>query len=607
VIRVAIAALLLGAIPALGQACGAPYPNATCNLTTYTLPSPVPSLGGLVGAGSTIIDPNFGTQVWRVTDIHTNRPGTPNSAILVDTTGSGEELLISGDDSLAMIGDTGGAQYPITFGGATGTFPANPRLYTTTLASTNGFQFPQYANPIGWSHIFPANAKLAYVVGGADSATIQTYNFNGNCAACTPPTATTIYDFESSANGLGDDFWVTYSVTGGTSSNDLDIVVGFGGGIEWTNSFSYTTGYHNGVIAGNIVYPTTGNAGNYLFMATNAPCTGQATGTPAWNQTVSGTNADGGCTMTNIGHGFQGDQGTQYIGVWRSGSGVRVLNTVTGGVSGDWGPTGQIPSYPCSQYIHETKMGKVGGSQGWLAWSPAAPCQADAEYVWTYAAGTLTGSLVSLCNSGYCGGHTAKGMLGWVNNPGDLVPNYMDVCYVGAGTLPCPTNVANGITYALPAGGQQGIDLHIGWNSLNDTKVFCGTTWLNGVPTKAWTNEIMCWLPVYAASVNPFRFAQTENSGQSPIFQVQIATASVSMDGKWLAFTSDWQGTLGSTAGAGTCTLTTNCRGDVFAVRLAPATAKSLLGPCPRCFSRNGSVRIGGDAKGGDAKKENSL
>jgi hypothetical protein len=60
--RLLILALLLSALPAAGQACGAPYPHATCNLTTYTLPSPTPTMGNLVGAGAGITDPNFGSQ-----------------------------------------------------------------------------------------------------------------------------------------------------------------------------------------------------------------------------------------------------------------------------------------------------------------------------------------------------------------------------------------------------------------------------------------------------------------------------------------------------------------------------------------------------------------
>jgi hypothetical protein len=550
------AALLLCALPAMGQACGQPYPSARCDLNTSALPT-TPNMGNTVGAGTKINDPNFGSPVIRITDVNSNRPTLPNSALLVNSSGSGEENLIScGPDAtrLAMIADTGGAQYPITFNPLAAI--ANPRLYTTTLSGTNGFAFPASTVPIGWSRICATTPQLAYVLGGADDATIETYNFAGNCASCTPPSPSIIYSFEDSTNGLGPNFAVTYNLaTGGTSQNDSDIVAAFGGAIQWTNSYSYVTGYAYGVISGSIVYPATGNAGEFLFQATNAPCVGQASGTPAWNQTIGGSNSDGACSMLNIGKGFQGDQGTQYIGVYRPGLGVRMLNTATGGVSADWGPTGQIPSDPCTQYVHEVKVGKIGGALGWLSWSPAAPCQSDAEYVWNYAASSLAGSLTSLCTSGYCGGHTAKGMLAWVNNPGDDIPNYMDVCTVG-GT--CPVGVSNGITYALPSGGiQAGLDLHIGWNSLNDALPFCGTTWLNGAPTKAWTNEVICYLASYLSGRNPFRFAQTENSGSSAIFSCQIAVSSVSADGEWIMLTSDWQNTLGS----GRC--------DVFAVQLS--------------------------------------
>jgi hypothetical protein len=554
-------------VPAMGQTCGQPYPNATCNLTTYTLPT-TPNMGNTVGAGTQITDPNLGSKVIRITDVNANRPTLPNAALLVNSSGSGEENLIScGPDAtrLAMIADTGGAQFPITFNPLAAI--ANPRLYTTTLASTNGFAFPAGTVPIGWSRVCPTHAQLAYVLGDSDDATIETYNFAGNCASCTPPTPTTIYSFETSSNGLGPNFAVTYNLaTGGTTQNDSDIVAGFGGGIEWTNSFSYTTGYYNGVISGNIVYPTTGNLGEYLYEATNAPCTGQASGTPVWNQTVSGTNSDGGCTMMNIGKGFQGDQGTQYIGVYRPGSGVRMLNTATGGVSGDWGPTGQIPSDPCLQYVHEVKVGKIGGAQGWIRVGLATPCTTATQYTWNYGASSLTGSFYSLCETAYCGGHTSAGMLGFTNNSGDDPPNFMAVCFVYGSSSLCPMSVTDGIIPALPAGGiQAGLDNHVGWNSLNDSLPFCGTTALNGVPTKAWTNEVMCWLASYLAGRNPFRFAQTENTGASSIFQCQIAVSSVSADGEWIMITSDWQNTLGS----GRC--------DVFAVQLSAIPVNFMI------------------------------
>ena len=69
-----------------------------------------------------------------------------------------------------------------------------------------------------------------------------------------------------------------------------------------------------------------------------------------------------------------------------------------------------------------------------LAWTPAAPCQSDAEYAWNYAASSLTGSLTSLCNSGYCGGHTAKGMLGFQVEGARLMSRAWGASAAGAGS-----------------------------------------------------------------------------------------------------------------------------------------------------------------------------
>jgi hypothetical protein len=571
--------------------CGNPYPNARCDLGASTLPSPTPNFGNLTGAGTCWVDPNFGTTVCRITDSATNRSTQQYESTYVNSSGSAEENLISCTSPyLAMISNSSAAQMPITFnplGNVT-----NPRLYTTTDASTNGYLFPAGSAPIGWSRICPANNQLAYILAGSDGATIQTVNFAGNCASCVTPSPTTIFDFESTTNGLGPNFFVTWNATGGTTVNDTDIAIAFGGAVEWTNSFNYQT-YANGVISGMIVYPTTGNAGNYLYQA-SAACTGQATGTPTWNQTVGGTNSDGSCTMTNVGTGGQEDTGSQYIAVWRSGSGARVLNVATGVVAGDWGPTGAIPSFPCEGLLHEVKLAKVGGSQGWTTISYGAPCVSSAEYGWNYAQSSLTGSFYVLCNSAQCGGHKSSGMLAFQNNPGDNVPNFFDICFVGGSSLLCPTNSANGVTSALPVGGASGFDSHWGWQSTNDTLPFCGATWTSTVPAHAWVNEVMCIPPVYAAGVNPWRFAQTENTGQNADFHVQQAISIVSTDGNWMMVDTDMQGKWGSTAGASTCTITTNCRGDILAIYLNPTgsippptpTAPSVA-PCVACIGEN--------------------
>jgi hypothetical protein len=541
-----------------------------------------------------IVDPNFGSSVYRVTDAATNSPAFQYEPVLVNSSGSAEQMGISCDDSLALVSNTSGAQFPIIFGGATGVFPANPRMYTTTDSSTNGFSFPSGSTPIGWSHVCPANNQLAYVLGGSDGATIQSWNFNGNCASCSTPSGTTLYDLKTSPNGLGSTFHITWTATGGTTYNDTDMTFGIGGAPAWTNSYNYQT-YANGVISGMIVYPTTGNAGGYLYQA-SAACTGQSTGTPTWNQTPGGTNSDGTCTMTNVGTGGQEDVGTQYVLAWRNGLGVRTLNVQTGGVAGDWGPVGTISSFACSNYLHEVKIGKVGGAQGWTAIGYGAPCVASQEYGWNYAASSLAGSFYTLCSYPYCSGHTAKGMLTYFNNPGDSVPNFFDVCFTGGSTLLCPTVSANGVTSALPSGGASGFDSHWGGNSLNDAMPFCGTTVTSTVPNKAWMNEAICVPPVYAAGTNVYRFAQTENTGLNADFYITNAISVISQSGKWMMAETDWQGEWGSISGGSTCVIAgsgpTACTGGIIAIQLSPGSAPvtptpiwpngALLGAIPR-------------------------
>ena len=65
-----------------------------------------------------------------------------------------------------------------------------------------------------------------------------------------------------------------------------------------------------------------------------------------------------------------------------------------------------------------------------------------------------------------------------------------------------------------------------------------------------------------------WRFAHTFDSSSSAFFSVANAIGSISQDGRFFAWASDWMGTLGSTSGASACTLNSNCRGDVFVVEL---------------------------------------
>jgi hypothetical protein len=81
-----------------------------------------------------------------------------------------------------------------------------------------------------------------------------------------------------------------------------------------------------------------------------------------------------------------------------------------------------------------------------------------------------------------------------------------------------------------------------------------------------WQNEVMAVSPT--GSGTNWRFTPTFNTTMSQLFQTSIASGTVSQDGKFFIFNSDWYGQLGSENGNANCLLGTNCRGDVFVVEL---------------------------------------
>ena len=122
---------------------------------------------------------------------------------------------------------------------------------------------------------------------------------------------------------------------------------------------------------------------------------------------------------------------------------------------------------------------------------------------------------------------------------------------------------------SIPSGLVPVYDLHIGWNNVdaNDTYPFCYSQYTvnNPVPNVAWYKEIMCASPVDGTV---WRFAHTFDTNKSHRFNDLDAIGTVSQDGRFFMWSSDWMGTLGSESGGSTCTVGVNCRGDVFVVEL---------------------------------------
>ena len=105
-------------------------------------------------------------------------------------------------------------------------------------------------------------------------------------------------------------------------------------------------------------------------------------------------------------------------------------------------------------------------------------------------------------------------------------------------------------------------DDHVSWNDddTTDTRPFATSTVtipLGSKITAPWQNEIL----VFMRDGIVHREAHTFNSGKAKFFACQNAIGSISQDGEWFFYSSDWEGTLGTDRDG-------NSRCDDFAVKL---------------------------------------
>ena len=110
-------------------------------------------------------------------------------------------------------------------------------------------------------------------------------------------------------------------------------------------------------------------------------------------------------------------------------------------------------------------------------------------------------------------------------------------------------------------------DSHMSWAynpSGSDTSPVCGTVYnyatLAPPPVAPWQGEFACisTSPTWTNPASPnasqqeWRFTHEFNTGGNSFFDVQFAISELSLDGKYAAFTSDWNCTLGTTGGGST-------------------------------------------------------
>jgi len=96
----------------------------------------------------------------------------------------------------------------------------------------------------------------------------------------------------------------------------------------------------------------------------------------------------------------------------------------------------------------------------------------------------------------------------------------------------------------------------------------------SGTITYSYSNEIIGWQQTGGPVM---RFGHTFNSSLAPsscCFPAEYAIGAVSSTGRFYLFTTDGEGTLGSTSGGTSCSITAGtCRSDVFLLNLTPPPA----------------------------------
>jgi hypothetical protein len=261
--------------------------------------------------------------------------------------------------------------------------------------------------------------------------------------------------------------------------------------------------------------------------------------------------------------GGQGGSGAKYVVAYKVGSGCRMLNTATGIVSGDWGPTGVVPNWvamtgPDGILLHSLAISKDGAYVNIVAHPPSCPtCASNGNYFWKIA------TLNVVQPTGNLGGHITEGYTHWINGAGQT-GQLQSRLFASPGTRTAIIPVQN-----LPPGLVPPYDLHVSWNTADrlDTNPFCLSEYNTAkpVPNVAWYKEILCVSPVTGTV---WRFAHTFHTGSSHRFSDLDAIGTLSQDGRFFMWSSDWMGTLGSESGSPTCVIGKDCRGDVFVVEL---------------------------------------
>lgn len=395
--------------------CAPPNYCAQTNTTFAALPAVPPQMGANtctagslqncgngVGAGTTGTDPNFNSQVSRVTD-NTYYPPLPDDSFVVDSGGSADEMRMSCDDNKIVIDEADGARHlPMNFVfGQPG-----QRMYSTVPAWTTFGGFFLNTGATFWGHNCPSAANIMYNVsngvagaGTAFGSLLGHYDFTNQAVV---PSFATDFDFKGSLNCLGAGFTVTWMTNGGSDITDTNFAFGYSnnGGqgqagaiyiVYWRRGFGCRVlNTSSDTVTGDwgSTGPTTGGSctgtihnvklskdGNWIvwsIISASAGCSAGGANSQQWEWNAPGL------TLQPIAFSNGGGHFTEKLTLWANNAGnnnpnymtVRPFANVTS-------VTGVVPSFPSSGVSMDWHLGDNSGIDAWPFFGTSALFKGD--------------------------------------------------------------------------------------------------------------------------------------------------------------------------------------------------------------------------------------
>ena len=237
-----------------------------------------------------------------------------------------------------------------------------------------------------------------------------------------------------------------------------------------------------------------------------------------------------------------------FVTVYDKHLGCRWYNTQTGQISGSWGASGQASTG--DKYL--VNHSEISGSGRYVR----IGVEHFGFYVWDVATLNVTACPVHARPD--CAGYSAIGHNDLINAPGEI--DEMNTLKRPLGDLTRFTQ----LVHPLPLPHLWGMEVRFSWTNgkLNDYAPVCGTTTsYDGDPSvkQAYDGEIFC-IETDESRSTIWRFAHNRAAWDNPYFYT-APLANVSLDGRFLLFTSSWDNQVGTTN-------TGAPRADVWIVKL---------------------------------------